>query len=1252
MPENKPAGKDPDPSSSFPISSPSFWAEAATISIPPVDHKRPRSSPAEANTGEASSRVQDNSPLSKRPRTSTKSPDHGLTFLPNPQDIDPDDPQAYLANPEYAPNRFGDIGDYMRKKEIKVQAQNASIAASAASGILPQIFTGLSFYINGNTQPSMEQLRKLLLQRGGTVYPVLRNKTMVDYIIAPVLTLKKHEEFKRHKVVKEGWVVESCQQDKLLDWRKWRLQPDGGRTGMGTKGLESFFAQGSKAKQDFGGPTEELSNDPIDTKLAAPVDEDTERNTPSDVINVTPTKPIPMQLQRLLTPRKQPHAPIPISPGQPPPSPTSPAPVSPKIQKPEGAWEHYYKKESNEHAAKALQSDTWRAQNTAEQGNAGGFIDGYYQNSRLHHLSTWKAELKVLVRDAQKRSEEALAKATVKELAEGGEERDQAVHSLAKSVLPSIPLPAVPSDSANRVIFHVDFDAFFVSCGLATRPYLKGKPTVVCHSSGKGAGSTSEIASCSYEAREKGVRNGMSLGRASELVGPDLRTMPYEFETYKRFSLAFYTVLMAYADELQAVSVDEALIDVTGHVAARAALPQETAVGEKGEERDPAVELAEKIRDDVRKVTDGCEVSIGIAHNILLAKLATRHAKPAGVYHLISEAIPSFIHRLSVEEFPSVGYSTKSKIEAAFKTTKAGELLDISKGRWKSVLGEKTGEMMWGYLRGIDLRKLEGDKIRKSVSAEMNYGIRFQTQGQAEQYVRDLAAEVSKRMKNVGVKGRQITLKLLKRHPDAPVEPPKFLGHGWCETYNRSSTLSTPGGGPTDDPKVLGTEGVKLLGAMSVDPVELRGVGIQVTKLDTEGTGRGQVDRPTGQRTLNFVKQSKNDTEPVAGPSRLPAQAQNIEKDGLDAEFLAALPPSLASEVCRDHALNNFDATKPIAVQPSRTPPLEIISIPSSSPPAKVESPRSLRPPSPQADTSPEKATPKLRGPNEAAHIARQLRPKTKVQMKAGMVAEGPLFGAWSKARDKTVEVELDKTRYQKSTIVDLTNTSPPQGTGADIKAELDEDQIVPGYTLAYLRSLGIDPDVLLALPEAMRKEVIVQEEENARRRQALFQPGGRSRSRGTSTSVSPVKLGVVGGYRGRSTSRSVPPQQRQNVKIIKPPKPALMNSTELPDVLRTIELWIESREDSPPADKDATKVAAFLKKCLNDGEGKVGDGVEKVVEVLRWMRVILKEKWAQDEGLNENASEAGREWWRIWRQMRDEVNLICVKKFGAGLRI
>ncbi len=92
----------------------------------------------------------------------------------------------------------------------------------------------------------------------------------------------------------------------------------------------------------------------------------------------------------------------------------------------------------------------------------------------------------------------------------------------------------------------------------------------------------------------------------------------YEFDTYKKFSLAFYTVLMGYADELQAVSVDEALIDVTSAVAARALAPEEADDGTPNRDadspepdsrriRDPAVEVAEKIRDDVRGLTAGCE---------------------------------------------------------------------------------------------------------------------------------------------------------------------------------------------------------------------------------------------------------------------------------------------------------------------------------------------------------------------------------------------------------------------------------------------------------------------------------------------------------------------------------------------------------------------------------------------------------------------------------------------------------------------
>jgi DNA repair protein REV1 len=85
----------------------------------------------------------------------------------------------------------------------------------------------------------------------------------------------------------------------------------------------------------------------------------------------------------------------------------------------------------------------------------------------------------------------------------------------------------------------------------------------------------------------------------------------YEFDTYKKFSLSFYTVLMGYADELQAVSVDEALIDVTSAVRAREMAPEEhleseDPLEESHQRRDAALELAEMIRNDVRKLTD-CE---------------------------------------------------------------------------------------------------------------------------------------------------------------------------------------------------------------------------------------------------------------------------------------------------------------------------------------------------------------------------------------------------------------------------------------------------------------------------------------------------------------------------------------------------------------------------------------------------------------------------------------------------------------------
>lgn len=121
---------------------------------------------------------------------------------------------------------------------------------------------------------------------------------------------------------------------------------------------------------------------------------------------------------------------------------------------------------------------------------------------RLHWLSTWKAELKNLV---------ATAQSTVE--ASGSNPSNSQPNSFGSSVLPKIDSPSKTRSKVKdeRVIFHCDFDAFFVSVGRLGRDDLEGKPVVVCHSTGGGVGaaSTSEIASPSYEARDFGIKAGM-----------------------------------------------------------------------------------------------------------------------------------------------------------------------------------------------------------------------------------------------------------------------------------------------------------------------------------------------------------------------------------------------------------------------------------------------------------------------------------------------------------------------------------------------------------------------------------------------------------------------------------------------------------------------------------------------------------------------------------------------------------------------
>lgn len=118
-------------------------------------------------------------------------------------------------------------------------------------------------------------------------------------------------------------------------------------------------------------------------------------------------------------------------------------------------------------------------------------------------------------------------------------------------------------------------------------------------------------------------------------------------------------------------------------------------------------------------------VSIGISHNILLARLATRRAKPGGSYHLTPDEISEFLSPLDICDLHGFGWSTKQKAQEKLGATTLGELGKKTKSQLIDALGKATGENLYNALRGVDDRKLESDKPRKSVSCEINVCLNF-----------------------------------------------------------------------------------------------------------------------------------------------------------------------------------------------------------------------------------------------------------------------------------------------------------------------------------------------------------------------------------------------------------------------------------------------------------------------------------------------------------------------------------------------
>lgn len=468
--------------------------------------------------------------------------------------------------------------------------------------------------------------------------------------------------------------------------------------------------------------------------------------------------------------------------------------------------------------------------NSTKDGPA--FVRHFFAKSRLHHIGGWRQTFQQKAREFQaKYKGRALRRA--------------------------------PASSNDRVILHVDMDCFFVAVALRDRPDCQHLPIAVAHSENAGS---SEVSSCNYLARAKGVRAGMFMHTAKQLC-PELVVLPYQFEAIEKISCQIYDIFFSHTPYVQSMSCDEALLEF--------------------EASTDGVALAVRIRDEIFTQTQ-CSASVGISFNILLAKMASKRAKPDGIFQIRDlEQAEAFMSSRKITDLPGVGRRMTAQLEV-LGLQDMPQVLSISKNDLVRHFGKTTGEMLYHFARGIDTRPLdvEANMMRKSVSAVINFGIRFETWEDSTEFLKALAEEMTKRLQSLKVKTKCLTLQIKKRQEGAPIEPSKFMGHGVCDSFSKSQVLANA----TDDTEVIARVSIELLRQFRFESKDLRGVGIQATKLTSTNAAASAKSGQLVRAWLNAGAEEKGGDNDANHPSDTVTAIQHVQTGETRRDFGVQFP--------------------------------------------------------------------------------------------------------------------------------------------------------------------------------------------------------------------------------------------------------------------------------------------------------------------------------------------------------------------------
>jgi DNA polymerase IV len=283
-------------------------------------------------------------------------------------------------------------------------------------------------------------------------------------------------------------------------------------------------------------------------------------------------------------------------------------------------------------------------------------------------------------------------------------------------------------------ILHADLDSFYASVEQRDDPALRGRPVIV----GGGV-----VLAASYEAKAYGVHTAMGGAQARRLC-PHAVVVPPRMSAYTRASDAVFEVFRDTTPVVEAVSVDEAFLDVSG-------LHRVSGT---------PVQIAARLRADVRDHV-GLPITVGVARTKFLAKVASQEAKPDGLLLVPPDQELEFLRPLPVRRLWGVGAKTTDKLHAHGIRTVA-DVVELSESTLASLLGAAMGRQLYALSRNIDRRRVTTGVRRRSVGAQRALGRTGNGMSPAEidVVVVTLIDRITARMRTAGRTGRTVVLRL------------------------------------------------------------------------------------------------------------------------------------------------------------------------------------------------------------------------------------------------------------------------------------------------------------------------------------------------------------------------------------------------------------------------------------------------------------------------------------------------------------